>query len=136
MRSKLSVILAFVAGGLLGLIASPQLGGQFRTTTTTQLLKTDLAGCDGKEVTVSLAEAEPGTSGPHYHPGESFTYILEGSEVYQVEGTSRTVAKTGDLLHEKPMQIHTTGNTAPVKLLVVRILDKGQPDTVRVGSNR
>ena len=136
MRSKSSVMLAFVAGALLGLITSPQLGGQFRTTKTTQLLKADLAGCDGKEVTVSLFEAEPGTSGPHYHPGESFTYILEGSEVYRVEGTSETVAKAGDLLHEKPMQIHTAENAARVKLLVVRILDKGQPETVRVGSNR
>jgi quercetin dioxygenase-like cupin family protein len=94
------------------------------------LLKADLTGCKGKEVSIALDEFGPGTSGKHYHPGESFTYILDGSEIYEIEGKASKVVSVGDLLHEEPMQVHTVGNTAPLKLLVIRVLDKGQPDTV------
>ena len=67
MAGKLSIIaLVFVSGVFLGTKAT----AQFRTGKTTQLLKADVAGCDGKEITVTLNEFGPGTSGPHYHPAE------------------------------------------------------------------
>ena len=132
MVGKLSIVaLVFVSGVFLG----TKLTAQYRTGKTTQLLKTDVSGCDGKEVTVTLNEFGPGTSGQHYHPADSFTFILEGSEVYQVEGQSKRVVKAGELLHERPMQVHTLDNAAPVKLLVVRVAEKGQPETVRINRN-
>jgi hypothetical protein len=60
----------------------------------------------------------------------SFTWIIEG--FYTIDGQPTKQVKSGDLLHEKPMQIHTTENQSPVKLLVVRIVEKGKAATVRL----
>jgi quercetin dioxygenase-like cupin family protein len=91
----------------------------------TRLIGTDLTGlCEDKVVTIDLLEAAPGTSGKHYHPGHSFTWIVDGSEIYAIEGRKPPVIHSGDLLHEEPMQVHTTENDLPVKLLVMRILEK------------
>ena len=51
----------------------------------TQVYKADLNICDGKEVTVSVIEAGPGTGTWHYHPGDSFTYVIEGSQVRETD---------------------------------------------------
>ncbi|PYS32548.1 MAG: hypothetical protein DMG14_34270 [Acidobacteria bacterium] len=64
--------------------------------------------------------------------GHSFAWIIEGSEVYTVDGQPARTVKAGDLLHEEPMQMHTTENQSPVKLLVLRVVEKGKPATVRV----
>jgi hypothetical protein len=40
--------------------------------------------------------------------------------------------KTGDLVHEAPMEVHSANNATPVKLLVVRIVEKEKQATVRV----
>jgi uncharacterized cupin superfamily protein len=124
---------AFVLGILVGSVFIPTAFAQFRTVKTDRLVTTDLAGwCDGKEVTVELNEAGPGTSGKHYHPAHSFTYVLEGSETYAVEGEASKTVTAGDVLHEPPMQVHTVDNLLPVKLLVVRVIDKGKQATVRL----
>ena len=59
--------------------------------------------------------------------GHSFTWIIEGSEVYTVDGQPARTVKAGDLLHEEPMQMHTTENQSPVKLLVLRVVEKASP---------
>jgi uncharacterized cupin superfamily protein len=133
MSTKVWLAAAFSAGILAGQLTISPAYGQFRTTKSERLLTTDLAGwCDGKEVTVELNEAGPGTSGKHYHPGHSFTYVIDGSESYLVEGQPAKIVTAGDVLHEAPMQLHTVDNKSPVKLLVVRVIDKGKEATVRV----
>jgi quercetin dioxygenase-like cupin family protein len=131
-----TLILIFAAGLLLGTMSASRLAAQFRVGNNNQLLKTDLVGCAGKEIIVALNEFGPGTSGAHYHQGDSFTYVLEGSETYQVDGQPEVVVKAGDLLREPPMKIHTVANTDRVRLLVIRIQDKGVPDIVRVPGKR
>lgn len=127
------VVSAFVLGIMVGQLSTPSAAAQFRPVKTERLLTTDLAGwCDGKEVTVELNEAGPGTSGKHHHPAHSFTYVLEGSETYAVEGEAPETVRAGDVLHEPPMQVHTVDNSTPVKLLVVRVIDKGKQATVRL----
>src|SRR6266487_618373 len=132
MKTRWLVGSAFVLGILVGHLRIPNAYAQFRAVKTNRLLTTDLTGwCDGKEVTVELNDAGPGTSGKHYHPAHSFTYVLEGSEAYAVEGQASKTVKTGDVLHEAPMQIHTVDNLSQVKLLVVRVIEKGKEATVR-----
>lgn len=134
---SITLPVVFVSGLLVGLGLTWTLQAQqIRTAKLKPLLKKDLTACAGQEITVTLIETGPGTSGPHYHPGESFTYILDGSETYQLDGGRETIVRSGDLLHEEPKQIHATGNSAPVKLLVIRIQPKGSTDTVRVDSKR
>jgi quercetin dioxygenase-like cupin family protein len=124
----------FILGFVAACLALPSLNAQIRRTgKTATLLTTDLAGwCDGKEATVELNEFGPGTSGKHYHPGHSFTWLLEGSETYTVDGKPSRVVRSGDVLHEEPQQVHRLDNDAPVKLLVFRIIEKGKPLTVAV----
>jgi hypothetical protein len=44
------------------------------------LLRTDLAGVEGKEAVIVVAEIAPGaTTGKHLHAGQAFAYLLEGS---------------------------------------------------------
>jgi quercetin dioxygenase-like cupin family protein len=136
MKRLSTLPLIFISGFLLGAVGIPRLAAQRRGLPGSQsrmLLKADLTGCSGKEVSIAVNELSPGTSGKHYHPGESFTYILDGSEVYEIEGQPSKVVKAGDVLHEEPMQVHTVDNAKPVKLLVVRVSEKGQPDTVWIG---
>ena len=123
----------FALGVFVGSFAIPEVRAQFRTIVPSRLLTVDLAEwCEGKEATVELLDAGSGTSGKHYHPGYSFTYVLEGSEDYAQEGKSVRTVKVGDVLYEPPMLIHKVDNKSPVKLLVIRMVEKGKPITVRV----
>jgi quercetin dioxygenase-like cupin family protein len=126
--------LGFVFGFVAACLALASVNAQPRRTgKTATLLTADLAGwCDGKEVTVELNEFGPGTSGKHYHPGHSFTWILEGSEANALDGKPTKVVKSGDVLHEEPQQVHKVDNDAAVKLLVFRVVEKGKPLTVPV----
>jgi quercetin dioxygenase-like cupin family protein len=130
----MGIMTVFCAGLMAGRFLIPTaVAAQTRSGRTTNLMTTDLSGwCDGKEVTVEVNDFGPGTSGRHYHPGHSFTWILEGSESYTLEGQPARNVTTGDLLHEAPMQVHTLENQAPVKLLVLRVAEKGKLATVRL----
>ena len=45
-----------------------------------ELYKADLVTSEGKEASMFLAELAPGANmGKHYHPGDAFAYILEGT---------------------------------------------------------
>ena len=134
MKNVLSIVAALVLGILIGQTLNPRLSAQQvrRTVKTARLLTTDLGEyCNGKEVTVELNEIGPGTSGRHYHPGHSFTYVLQGSEDYALDEAPSKIVRTGDVLYEPPMKLHTVDNSEPVKLLVVRVIDKGKEATVR-----
>jgi Cupin domain len=101
----------FLLGAIVGSYAIPAVNAQFRNVTTSRLLTVDLAGwCEGKEVTVDLNDIGAGTSPKHYHPGYSFTYLLEGSEEYAQEGKPVKTVKAGDVLNEVPMEIHAAEN--------------------------
>jgi uncharacterized cupin superfamily protein len=132
MKMIVRFVSVFVLGVWVGHLSIPTVSAQFRTVKRTNLFTTDLSGwCDGKEVTVELNEVGPGTSGRHYHPAHSFTWIIDGSETYTLEGQPPKTVKVGDVLHEAPMQVHTLDNRSPVKLLVLRIIEKGKEATVR-----
>ena len=124
-------VLLLALGGVFGAIVNSELAAQGRSNGTTLLLKKDLEGCQGKEVTVSILDAAPGTSGYHYHPVQSFTYILEGTQTREARGEATTTLASGGFIYDGPMQIHRTDNTTRVKLLIVRVLDKGKPETIR-----
>jgi quercetin dioxygenase-like cupin family protein len=126
-------VVILVTGMLIGRAGVPTASAQLRTTNSTRVLTKDLGGwCEGKEVTVEINEAGPGTSGRHYHPAHSITYVLDGSEAYALEGQAETTVHAGDVLYEPPMQRHTVDNRSAVKLLVIRIANKGEPATVRL----
>jgi quercetin dioxygenase-like cupin family protein len=100
----------------------------------TRLLQADLTGVPGKEVFMTILEAEPGAGfAPHFHNGDEFVFVLEGSYERFVE-QMQTVAKTGEGFHIQRERIHggKVGGSTAAKLLTIHIVDKGKPLVERV----
>ena len=98
------------------------------------LLSAELEGVEGTEVIVSRVTIPPDTSLPeHWHPGEEFAYVLEGSVSLWLEGEEHRPAKPGDVVKVPLKRVHTaiTGNEGAT-ILVFRIHEKGQPERILV----
>lgn len=107
----------------------PGLGDGKPQVSFQNLLVSDLAGVNGKEVIVGHVTIPPHTSLPkHWHPGEEFGYVLEGSVRLWQQGKADVVGKKGDVVKVPLKQIHTgiTGAEGAT-LLVFRVHEKGQP---------
>src|SRR5579862_2874445 len=128
---------AFLSGVFVGALTIPgalsaQVGTPVRAQKTTRLITTDLAGwCDGKEAVVEYNEEGPGASIKHYHPGHSFTYMIEGSRTVTADGMPQTIP-VGGIHYEAPMKVNISINASPVRVVTFRILEKGKAESVRV----
>ena len=95
------------------------------------LYKADLVTSDGKEASMFLAELAPGANmGKHYHPGDAFAYILEGTMLLEIAGGQSVTLKAGQSGSLPPGTVHDDRNaspTAPLKFLVFLIAKKGDP---------
>jgi quercetin dioxygenase-like cupin family protein len=131
----LAVLLAFsgvqASGG-----ASEQAGAR-RTAagTVTRLMAKDLPDVAGKEGMVEIVAFAPGeASQVHRHNADLFVYVLEGSIVTQLDGSSPQTVHEGDVFYESPTDIHrvsrNASETQPAKLLVFYVKAKGAPPTV------
>ena len=58
--------------------------------------------------------------------------MIEGSEISTQEGRSPIVIHRGEVLLEQPMQVNVSENSAAVKFVTFRVLEKGKPETVGV----
>jgi quercetin dioxygenase-like cupin family protein len=94
-----------------------------------QLLTESLSGCQDKQMSVTILESPPGSIGFHFHPGETFTYVLDGKLTHEVRGQTVTTLESGSFVHDGNREVHQTNYLTPVKLLIVRVLDAGQPET-------
>lgn len=106
--------------------------GQVRTI----LSKTDLDGCVGKEAIVLTVDGKPGLVGKkHYHPGDEFLYVVEGSLTMEVDGKAPVTLKTGETIHIPARVAHQATNPSPsnsFKVVTFGVFEKGQPDTTIV----
>lgn len=98
------------------------------------LMRSELEGVDGTEVIVSLAEMPPGYEFPlHYHPGEEFVYVLEGSGVARVDGEDDTDVVAGEVLRIPLERVHTArAGDEGLTVLVFRVHRTGRPDRILV----
>ena len=96
----------------------------------------DLAGLEGKQGALVAVEYAPGASDQkHYHSGHLFTYIVEGSVIWEVEGQAPITLNAGDAFYDRPKQVHNHRNastTAPAKFVAFFVEEKGQPRSVPV----
>lgn len=98
------------------------------------LLSTVLSGVENTEVIVSRVTLPPHTTLPkHWHPGEEFIYVLEGSATMWQEGKPDMTGNAGDVFVVPLKQVHTaiTGDVGATAL-VFRVHEKGQPERVLV----
>jgi quercetin dioxygenase-like cupin family protein len=95
------------------------------------LMTRNLDGAADKEV-VMLSVAYPGgaASLPHRHDAQVFVYVLEGQVLMQIKGSRALTLNPGDTFYEAPDEVHLVSangsKSAPAKLLVVMIKDKGK----------
>lgn len=124
-----AMAVAFV-GGLACASLVPALKAQGRVT---ELKRVDLGSwCEGKEAVVSLEEIAPQHQSKHFHPAHSFAWMIEGSQVRYVDGKPPETFRVGDVTEERPGEISESDILAPTKVLLFRILQKGQPATTRI----
>ena len=68
--------------------------------TRTVLMKKDLDGSPGKEVTIFIAQYRPGgKSGKHYHPGQEFIHVISGEGTMDETGKPPVEMKPGVQLY-------------------------------------
>jgi quercetin dioxygenase-like cupin family protein len=98
------------------------------------LLKTALEGVEGTEVIVSRVSLPPNMTLPkHWHPGEEFAYVLDGTVTLWQEGKEDIVGKQGDVMKVPLKQVHTAITTDEgATILVFRVHEQGQPERVLV----
>jgi quercetin dioxygenase-like cupin family protein len=98
--------------------------------------QTDLAGLEGKQGALVAVEYAPGASDQkHFHSGHLFTYIVEGSVIWEVEGQAPITLNAGDTFYDRPKQVHNHRNASPTasaKFVAFFVEDKGQPRSVPV----
>ena len=123
-------IAAAFAAGLVSANAVPSLRAQGKVT---ELKRVDLGSwCDGKEAVISIEEIAPQHQSKHSHPAYSFAWMLEGSQVRFVEGKPPQTFNVGDVTQESPGEISESDILTPTRVLLFRILQKGQPATTRI----
>lgn len=125
--------LVLTVGVALGLVADRAIDAQ-PTPTNTILLKHDVTGYSSREgVIVDTTIPLMAQSGWHHHPGQAFTYILDGEGVVQIKGQPQpTAIKPGTALVIDDDVVHNAKNTGPtpLRILTVYVVDKGKPLTV------
>ncbi|MDH3280436.1 MAG: cupin domain-containing protein [Gammaproteobacteria bacterium] len=102
----------------------------------TILSKTDLAVAPGMETVVLTVDGAPGLVGKkHFHPGDEFIYIAEGTLTLDVAGKGKVTLNKGETLHIPAKVAHQAVNPSsntPFKAVTFGIFEKGQPDTTLV----
>ncbi len=135
-RMVLMLVVSFGVGIVVGIVGTQNLTAQQPPVKTTQALKADIVGMEGKEVIVYFGEFAPAAaSGRHYHPGDEVLVVVEGSTTRETEGHPPLDLKAGEAAYIPAMQVVNTKNTSttsPLKVVVFRIHPKGQPIVHRV----
>ncbi len=96
------------------------------------LLREALEGVPDTEIIVSRVTIPANTSLPkHWHPGEEFVYVLEGSATLWQEGKEDELYQAGEAFKIPLKQVHTaiTGDEG-VTALVFRVHETGKPERV------
>jgi len=98
------------------------------------LLSAQLDDVEDTEVIVSRVVIPPNTALPkHWHPGEEFAYVLEGSVILWRDGKPDLTASKGEIGKVSLKEIHTAMTTDHgAELLVFRVHKLGSPERILV----
>jgi len=130
-RGHVAILVAAALGA--GVAAAAWIPSAHAQGRGTELKRVDLGSwCAGKEAVISLEEIAPQHQSKHFHPAYSFAWMIEGSQVRYVDGQPPHTFHVGDVTQENPGEISESDILAPTKVLLFRILQKGQPGTTRL----
>jgi quercetin dioxygenase-like cupin family protein len=98
------------------------------------LLSTQLEGVEDTEVIMSRVVVPPNTALPkHWHPGEEFAYILEGSIILRRDGKPDLPVSKGEFAKVSLKEVHfILTNDQSAELLVFRVHKLGSPERILV----
>lgn len=99
-----------------------------------QMLRAALAMADGLEVIISDVVIPAGATIPrHYHPGQEFLYIIEGSAIHVEEGQEDRVLSAGDTYVIPPRAVHEPrGGPDGARAIVFRVHVEGADERTLV----
>ncbi len=97
-----------------------------------EMLRSPLSALAGAEVIVSDVVIPPnGQVARHYHPGEEFLYLIEGTAIHVEEGKPDLPLKAGDTYTIPPRAIHAPrGGPDGARAIVFRVHVAGQPERI------
>ena len=95
-------------------------------------LRSPLSALPGSEVIISDVVIPPNAQvARHYHPGEEFLYVIEGSAIHIEEGKPDRLLKAGDSYAIPPRAIHSPkGGPEGARAIVFRVHLAGQPERI------
>ena len=101
------------------------------------MLRAPITISDGLEVIVSDVVIPPGATVPrHFHPGEEFVYVIEGSAVHVEAGKLDQVLSAGDGYVIPPEAEHAPrGGPDGARAIVFRVHKDGLPERINIGEN-
>jgi quercetin dioxygenase-like cupin family protein len=97
-----------------------------------EMLRSPLSALPGAEVIVSDVVIPPNAQvARHYHPGEEFLYLIEGTAIHVEEGKPDLPLKAGDTYTIPPRAIHAPrGGPEGARAIVFRVHVAGQPERI------
>lgn len=97
-----------------------------------EVLRSPLSGMAGVEVIVSDVVIPPNAQvARHYHPGEEFLYLIEGTAIHVEEGKPDLPLKVGDTYVIPPRAVHAPkGGPEGARAIVFRVHTAGQPERI------
>ena len=98
--------------------------------TADNLLRETIDGVAGKEVIVSRVSFPPRIELPwHWHPGEEFFYVIDGSVTLKKRGHPDVVTVRGDSQKIPPGVIHSgESGEEGAELVIFRVHASGEPE--------
>jgi len=99
-----------------------------------RLLQSELTGVTGREVVVGHVTVQPNVTLPwHWHPGEEFAYMLDGSITLTLKDQPALICKKGDAVKVPYKYVHTAvAGEHGAEILVFRVNELGQPERILV----
>lgn len=99
-----------------------------------EMLRGPITISDGLEVIISDVVIPPGAEVPrHYHPGEEFLYVIEGSAIHVEEGKPDQILSAGDSYVIPPEAEHAPrGGPNGARAIVFRVHKQGLPERINI----
>ena len=99
------------------------------------MLRGPITISDDLEVIISDVVIPAGATVPrHFHPGEEFVYVIEGSAVHVEDGKPDQILSAGDAYVIPPQAEHAPrGGPEGARAIVFRVHKQGLPERINIG---
>ena len=128
--SNAQILLLLALVGMYPMVGYAAEPSQNVSVQAQNLLRESIAGVEGKDIIVSRVSFPPHTELPwHWHPGEEFFYVIEGSITHKRRGEPDLLAGAGDAQNIAARAVHT-GSTSEqgAELVIFRVHAAGEPE--------